>query len=812
MTQVLNIANYTFSPYAVPGFLTAVAMLILGLLVVQRTAERKAGVPFALLTLSVSVWLFCFSWMYCARLPEVAIFWARAAYLGIPFIPAAAYHFTVSLLRLGRNEKRLATIFWGVSAVFATAAFSGTAIVTSVHRYFWGYYPMLGWLALAYLVYLSFVLALTMRHYIVEYRRPQRDRHRRRIELFLIAFSTGYLGAFDYFPSFGIPLYPFGYLAIAGFIALAARAVWRYRLVDFSPEFAASQILETMQGSVLVLDLEGKIRVVNQAACEMLGYEEAELVGTGMGNIIESPLNIGRASDTLMRGGIIRDRAMIWRRKSGERAEVAVSGSMLRDDQGTPAGLVYVALDISDRKRAEQIEYQAYHDALTGLPNRIFFKNRVSFDLDQAEATHTTLCVLMLDLDGFKLINESFGHSVGDELLQAVSRRLRGCLRDHDAVARLGGDEFAILLLLRKEDDVSLVTNKILETIRRPFHLEGHELFVTTSIGIALHPTDGHDAETLLRNADNAMYAAKERGKNNYQISGPTLTERSRERLFLENSLRRALELEQFVLYYQPVIDFRSVQTVGVEALIRWNHPQSGLLSPHDFIEIAEEVRLIVPIGEWVLRTACTEARRWQLTTSPDLRVAVNLSVYQFQQRDLVGVVAQALDSSGLAANCLQLEITESVAMQNAEASVLILRELKDMGVLIAIDDFGTGYSSLSYLKRFPIDTVKLDQSFIRDMRKGSGDAAIVSAVIAMAHALNLKVVAEGVETEAQLLMLQEMDCDELQGFLASQPVPVADIEAFLRENQLPGLAATEDPRRALKLVPPPAKPRRGRR
>ena len=778
-------------------------MLILALAVIRRSAERKAGIPFALLTLSVSTWLFCFSWMYCANSPEVAVWWARAAYLGIPFIPAAAYHFTVTLLRLGRVERRLSAIFWGISAVMATAAFSGGAIVTHVNRYFWGYYPRLGWLALIYVAYLSFVLALNMRHYIVEYRKPQRDRHRRRIELFLIAFSIGYLGAFDFFASFGIPLYPFGYLAIAGFIALSARAVWRYRLVDFSPEFAASQILETMQGSVLVLDLEGKIRVVNRAACEMLGYEESELVGTGMGHIIESPLNIGRASDTLMRGGIIRDRAMIWRTKTGETAEVAVSGSMLRDDQGTPAGLVYVAVDISDRKRAEQIEYQAYHDALTGLPNRMFFKNRVGYDLEQADATRTTLCVMLLDLDGFKLINESFGHSVGDELLQAVSRRLRGCLRDHDAVARLGGDEFAVLLLLKKEDDVSLVVEKILETIRRPFHLEGHELFVTTSIGVALHPEDGHDAETLLKNADNAMYVAKDHGKNTYQLCGPEITARSRERLFLENSLRRALELEQFTLHYQPVIDFHTAQTVGVEALIRWNHPQNGLLSPHDFIGIAEEVRLIVPIGEWVLRTACSEVHRWQQTASADLRVAVNLSAHQFQQRDLVSVVQQALDASGLKPSCLQLEITESVAMRNAEASVQVLQQLKDMGVQIAIDDFGTGYSSLSYLKRFPIDTVKLDQSFIREMRKGDGDVAIVSAVIAMAHALGLKVVAEGVETEDQLMMLKEMNCDELQGFFASQPLPSREIEKFLAIKRLPELTSLIEEKRRLKLVRP---------
>lgn len=720
--------------------------------------------------------------MYCSRNPQNALFWARAGYVGIPFIPAAAYQFTVGLLRFGRRARNFSLVFWAASTGFAIAGITGQSVIRQVQKFWFGYYGQVGTVGKIYLVYLIVSMAFILSLYGATYRKARPDRQKSRIEAFLIAFAIGALGLFDYVAAFGVALYPFGYLAIASFIFLSARTVWRHKLADFSPQFAAAQILETMQGSVLVLDLQGKIRVVNRAACEMLGYDEPDLIGAGMGMIIESPLNIGRASDTLMRGGIFRDRAMVWRTKGGSRVEVAVSGSMLRGELGEPGGIVYVALDISDRKRAEQIEYQAYHDALTGLPNRIRFKNRLTFEIENIFDHGPTITVLLLDLDGFKLVNETFGHTMGDELLQAVARRLKGCLRERDSLARLGGDEFSILLRVREENDIHLVADKILKAVAAPFKLDEHDLYVTTSIGVALHPKDGKDAEALLKNADNAMYAAKAHGKNNYQLYGLGVTDHTRERLFVENNLRRALELEQFVLHYQPIVDLRTGGIVGVEALMRWEDPEHGLIPPNAFIGIAEDARLIIPLGEWALKKACNDLVKLHQLGFPHLRVAVNLSAHQFQQRDLERTVRHALAESALLPRLLQLEITETVAMQSADLSVNIMQELKDMGVQIAIDDFGTGYSSLSYLKRFPIDTVKLDQSFISEMATASSDAAIVSAVIAMAHALKLKVVAEGVETREQLDLLRREGCEEMQGFLVSRALPLADLEKFLRQ------------------------------
>ena len=782
MKSAFDPAMYSFTGYAIPTLLTALATLALGLTILFRERRRSVGVPFALLCFSATVWLFSITLMYLSATPSNALFWARAGYLGIPFIPAAAYQFASAFLRLSDRARRFALLFWLVSLFFAFTGFFSNLVIERVERFWFGYYGQVGALGKCYVLYLVVSIGFILGRFALAYRRARPNRERRRIEAFLIAFAVAALALLDYVAAFGLPLYPFGYLAVLFFIIFSARTVWIHGLVDFAPRYAPAQILDTMQGSVLALDLEGKIRVANRAACEMLAYEEKDLIGAGMGMIIESPLNIGRASDTLLRGGTIRDRAMVWRTKGGSRIEVAVSGSMLRDEQGDPEGIVYVALDISDRKRAEQIEYQAHHDALTGLPNRIFFKNRLTFELDSTSTHEPAVAVMFLDLDGFKVINETFGHTMGDELLQAVARRLKGCLRERDSVARLGGDEFCVLLRVRTDTDIELVADKILKTIALPFLLEEHELYVTTSIGVALHPRDGEDAETLLKNADNAMYAAKDHGRNNYQLCGPGVTDRSRDRLFMERHIRRGLERGEFVLHYQPIVDLKTAGIVGVEALIRWQDPEHGLIPPNAFIGVAEETRLIIPLGEWALRQACEDLTKLHRAGFPHLRVAVNLSAHQFQHRDLARTIRQALESSGLQSGLLELEITETVAMQNADLSVNMMQELKDMGVLIAIDDFGTGYSSLSYLKRFPIDTVKLDQSFIQEMVSGTSDAAIVSAVIAMAHALNLKIVAEGVETREQLQMLCEKDCEEMQGFLVSRALPIAEIEQFLRK------------------------------
>jgi diguanylate cyclase (GGDEF)-like protein len=419
------------------------------------------------------------------------------------------------------------------------------------------------------------------------------------------------------------------------------------------------------------------------------------------------------------------------------------------------------------RMAEEKIKDLAYHDSLTSLPNRLVFTDRLTLAVSQAQRQGSTLAVLFLDLDRFKVINDSLGHSLGDLLLQQVGARLTGCLRAGDTVARLGGDEFVLLLPgVQGAAEAERVALKVLETLRQPFHLEGRELFVTASMGISLFPNDGQDADALVRNADAAMYRAKEQGRDSHRLYAPLMNDQAVERLALENALRRALSNDELVLHYQPLVEITSGRIHGVEALLRWRHPEKGLLWPSDFLHVAEVTGLILPIGPWVLRTACAQARAWHEQGMSGLRVAVNLSARQFQQGGLAEQVRRALGETNLPPSCLELEITETDAMQNTEATVRTFGDLKALGVRISIDDFGIGYSSLGTLKRLPIDTLKIDRSFIRDITSDPDDAAIVTAVIAMAHTLELQVVAEGVDTEEQLAFLRGYGCDLLQGHL----------------------------------------------
>ncbi|MGA7616031.1 MAG: EAL domain-containing protein [Thermoanaerobaculia bacterium] len=451
-------------------------------------------------------------------------------------------------------------------------------------------------------------------------------------------------------------------------------------------------------------------------------------------------------------------------------------------------GLGMVTSLLEDEREAavlatNEIEHLAYHDSLTGLPNRTLFVDRLIVAIAHAERHREGFAILFLDLDRFKDINDSLGHSVGDALLKSVAERIRRCVRTEDTVARFGGDEFTLLLpRIERAEDAAKVAQKVLETIRIPFEVGERELFVSTSIGISLFPADGANTETLIKNADSAMYRAKEYGRDTYQLYTPAMNARALERLALENMLRRAIREEEFVLFFQPLIDVKRMKIRAVEALIRWRHPELGLLLPAHFMPVAEASGLIVPMGHWCLLAACRQARAWQKKIAP-IGVAVNLSARQFSEPDLVQVIRSVLDDTGLDPSQLELEITESNAMQNAQRTIHILRELKSIGVRISMDDFGTGYSSLSYLKQFPIDTLKLDQSFVGGIADDPNDGAIATAVISMAHSLRLKVVAEGVETESQFAFLKSQSCDQIQGFYFSRPLPLDELERFTAEN-----------------------------
>jgi len=478
---------------------------------------------------------------------------------------------------------------------------------------------------------------------------------------------------------------------------------------------------------------------------------------------------------------------IVYRINSATDGEIVVNsqGEVSLGDDGKPLLVSATTLDITARIRAEsEIQQLINYDTLTGLPNRSLLHDRLKLAIAQAARENLLLGVLILDLDRFKDINDSLGHHVGDKLLKTVSKRLAACVRETDTLARLGGDEFvAILVGVHNIDGITTVAKKVLGLIAEPVYMEGHEIYTTGSIGIAVYPMDGEDSQTLLKHADLAMYQAKELDRNNFQFFSRDMNIKMLERMMLENSMRKALDREDFFLVYQPQVDARTGKITGMEALLRWQHPDLGLLSPDKFIYLAEETGFIVAIGEWVLRTACRQNKQWQDMGLPSVRMAVNLSAKQFVQKGLDETISAILLESGLDPQWLELEITESAVMKNADENAEILRKFRDMGSSIAIDDFGTGYSSLSYLKHFPITRLKIDRSFVRDITSNPDDAAIAEIIIAMAQTLKLEVIAEGVETRTQMEFLSFNNCVEMQGYLFSRPVRADVFENYLRNG-----------------------------
>jgi len=441
-----------------------------------------------------------------------------------------------------------------------------------------------------------------------------------------------------------------------------------------------------------------------------------------------------------------------------------------------------VRMERQIRQQEEHIRQMAYSDALTGLPNRHLFSELLHQALALAGRHHRPLAILFLDLDRFKAINDTLGHAVGDQVLQFAAKRLRECCRrERDIVARRGGDEFTILLPeLDDLQEPARVAKKIVDAFAQAFTLPGLELFITTSVGVSIYPYDGRDGETLIRNADQAMYLAKEAGRNRFHIYTPAMDVHASRRLALESGLRQALARQELLLYYQPKVNTKTGRLVSVEALVRWEHPEFGMVPPAQFIPMAEETGVIVPIGEWVLYTACAQNKAWQKAGLPPLRISVNLSPRQFQQVDLAEMVERVLAATELEPRWLELEVTESLMLHDEEQAIVLLRRLSELGVQISIDDFGTGYSTFSYIKKLPIHTLKIDQSFVSDIDSNQNDAAIVTAMIRMAQSLQLNVIAEGVETEEQRFLLDALDCPEMQGHLYSQPMPAVELGKFL--------------------------------
>jgi len=544
-----------------------------------------------------------------------------------------------------------------------------------------------------------------------------------------------------------------------------------------------SRAVEQSANAVVITDREGIIEYVNPWFTRITGYTPQEVLGKTP-RVLKSgethPETYKRLWETITTGkewtGELHNT-----KKNGELYWCLEVISPLKDDDGNITHFVAVTEDISERKQTEQtIRHLAFHDPLTGLPNRRLFNDRLQQATARRHRKDNAFALMLLDLDRFKTVNDTLGHDIGDALLKAVAARLLGCTREGDTLARMGGDEFALIALeVGQPEDMARMAKKLIDVLKEPFVLSGHELYVTTSMGVTLYPNDATDADALVKNADIALYRAKDLGRNNFQFFTGDMNAAMMQRLRLESAMRGASERNEFMLQYQPQVDATSGVIHGTEALIRWRHPEYGMISPGQFIPLAEETGMIVQIGEWILRTACTQAKAWQQAGRP-MRVAVNLSARQFHQGDLAETVAHILKELDLPAELLEVELTEGILMEDTAQTTAVLVKLHEMGVQISIDDFGTGYSSLSYLKRLPIQILKIDQTFVRDIHTDSDDRAIVTAVIALAHSMKLKVVAEGVETPEQQAFLKEHACDMMQGYLFSRPVSGDEVLALM--------------------------------
>jgi len=555
--------------------------------------------------------------------------------------------------------------------------------------------------------------------------------------------------------------------------------------------------LNSIGDAVLCTDISGKITYLNLVAETMTGWSRKEAIGKPLAEVFQIVDGATRkTSRDPMEMAVEQNRTVgltvncVLIRRDGFESAIEDSAAPIHDRVGRIIGAVIVFHDVSvARAMTLQMTHSAQHDVLTNLPNRILLNDRITQTISLARRQNRPFAVLFLDLDRFKCINDSLGHSVGDQLLQSVSYRLLSAVRGSDTVSRQGGDEFVVLLSeIAHPEDAATSARKILHSLGAPHSISGHELNIDASIGIGIYPEDGQDSEALIKNADTAMYHAKENGRNNFRFFTPEMNLKAVERQSLEGSLRRALERKEFSLHYQPKVNLNSLQFTGVEALIRWQHPDLGSVPPARFVPVAEDCGLIVPIGNWVLSEACRQARKWQDAGLPFKRISVNVSSTEFRADTFLAGVRNALQESGLPAQYLDLELTESVLMQHPESASATLRALKSIGVHIALDDFGTGYSSLSYLQQFPIDILKIDKSFVHKITADSDESSIVSAIIAMGINLKQRVIAEGIETPEQLAFLQSRHCAEGQGYLFSPPLPATLFAELLRTGIHTGL------------------------
>ncbi len=809
-------------------FLCGVIYVILGIFTLFNDSKNKLNKLFFIICISLAFWAFMFSLMNSSIDAKSA----SDFYLYSTFSWATFYclflHFIIILTdKEGFFKKQIAYLFLYCPALLSI--------------YLYVFQPetaqnftktKLGWIYIAstdkgfiwtnfynvyYFVYLMAVIFFLSKWW----RNSEIIRERKQAKLILIttfiATMTG--GVTDIV----IPMVMVPFMPTIGIILtiIPITGIWysikKYKLMDLNPENFALEVLKIMSEGLIIANHEGRIKDINNGALELLGFEKKQIMDKLIGSLFSETIELSKLTNcSSFEIEIVQS--------NNNKSPVLLSSSILKDEWGDSLGIVCIFQDISEIKMVQQklikshdeleikveertselsksnkeleceinaridmegkIKKLAYYDFLTGLPNRMLFIDRLNQSILNTDRNKSVLGVLFLDLDSFKRINDTMGHAKGDELLKIVSKRLTNTIRESDTVCRVGGDEFLILIQNIDNDKCIIeVAEKILNIFEESFRIDGNDLYITTSIGGAIYPIDGVDVETLIKNADIAMYKAKEKGRNKFQLCTEVIKDSLIEEMKLTNSLYQAIERNELELYYQPQVSLITEKIIGLEALIRWNTTELGMVNPGDFIYIAEKTGLILPIGEWVLKRACSQNKKWQDDGILNVPIAVNLSVNQFQNREIIEGIVAILKETGLDPNDLELEITENIIMKETEYIIESLKQLKQLGVKIAIDDFGTEYSSLNYIKQLPVDKIKIDISFIRGININYKDEAIIKVIISLAKNLGLKVIAEGVETKEQFDFLRDEMCDEIQGYYYYKPMPASQIEELMRKK-----------------------------
>jgi len=759
----------------------ALGLSLTGLLILVHERYSRAGWLHFFMCLSAAGWEGCLSAGFVIDDLVMKEVWLRIATFCAVFLPAIVLHMDAALgSRLHARRHHIATAW--IACVVLAVTIPGNLLIQGIHKFPWGYFPrfgVLGWV-FTFLLVQSISTGATIYTELKNKSLPGSTTARRG-RLLLIGLSVGSLGAVDLLPLFGVDFYPIGGVALLAMALIDLYTTLRYRLVEITPAFAAQQLMNTISDGALVLDQDGIVRLVNAPACHILGYTADSLLHRPPPLTVANSLFGWDKVPFFPTGNILR-KDCTYVRTDGDKLALNVSVSLMREGAYTPVAAVITLHDVTASRAAQdEVRRLAYYDPLTDLPNRLLLRDRAERALVMADRDKRLVALLFLDLDRFKAINDSFGHLAADRLLREIAARLLGSVRAADTVSRQGGDEFLILLNgLHSADEVGHVAEKILHNVSAPLEVDGHFISTSFSIGVSLYPSDGPDFSTLLRHADTALYHAKESGRNTYRFFTEEMNVANLERMELEGHLRHAVEGGQLSLHYQPQVDLASGEIVCAEALLRWNHPQLGEIPPTRFIPVAEASGLIIPIGAWVIAEVCRQLRIWRTEGRAAISVAVNLSAVQFRRNDMAQTVESALRSNDVHPSQLEMEITESVLLHEAVDVQDNLRALKALGVRLAIDDFGVGYSSFAYLKRFEVDKLKIDRSFVRDAPKDIEDAAIVRAIAQLGHSLELTIVAEGVETQSQVAFLRDCGCHKGQGYLFSRPIPAQQFAELL--------------------------------